>query len=474
MRRGLGARLLSCLALAHVPACAPADLGAEIARGTAPPAAPSVLFLIADDLRADAIGAFGNGDVRTPHIDRLVEQGFSFRAAYCMGARSSTVCAPSRGMLLSGKTLFHIPLDAHDAVDADPILPEVLRREGWTTFATGKWNNGREWFHRAFDRGDAIFHGAVGPHRELAVHHFDPSGRYDDGERYTLAGFSSSAFADAALGFFDWLDGQEAERPFFAWVAFTAPHDPRTPPAEYRALYDPDALALPANYAPVHPFDNGDLLARDELLASWPRLPEVVRAELADYYGLVTHMDAQIGRILAGLEERGRSERTLVVFCSDHGLSLGGHGLMGKQNLYEDAMRAPLVFAGPGVPQGSSEALVYLSDVFPTLCELAGVPIPQSVDGRSLVPVLDGRAAGVRDSLFTAYLDAQRAVRDERYKLIVYPEAGEAQLFDLERDPHELVDLAEHADHAERRGALLELLRAAQVEHGDPAPPVGR
>ena len=236
-------------------------------------------------------------------------------------------------------------------------------------------------------------------------------------------------------------------------------------------MYDPDALPLPGNFLEMHPFDNGDLAVRDELLAPWPRMPEVVQRHLADYYGMITHMDAQIGRILVALEDSGKLEQTLIVFLSDHGLSLGSHGLMGKQNLYEEAMRAPLVFAGPGVPHGSSEALVYLFDVFPTVCELLGVEVPASVEGQSLAGLFANPGAqgtGARDSIFTAYLDVQRAVRDERYKLIAYPQSGQAQLFDLERDPLEREDRFGDPELAEVRTALTERLFAWQAELGDP------
>lgn len=469
--------LLASLALACGPGIGsggPRDLGRPAApHSQAPAGAPSVLFLISDDHHADALGAFGNEHLRTPNLDRLVERGFSFRGAYCMGSTVAAVCAPSRAMLLSGKTLFHLEGSVYEQQDPDPILPEAARLAGWTTFATGKWHNGRPWFHRAFDRGDAIFHGGMGPHRELPLHHFDPTGRYPDDERYTSATFSSELFADATLAFLEWLGEQADERPFLAWVAFTAPHDPRTPPGAWRALYDPDAMPLPASFAEVHPFDNGDMMVRDELLAPWPRLPEVIQQHVADYYGMISHLDAQVGRILEALEERGRAERTLVVFLSDHGLSLGGHGLLGKQNLYEDSMRAPLVLAGPGVPHGSSEALVYLHDLYPTVCELLGIEVPDSVEGRSLVPLLEGRGTG-RESIFTAYLDVQRAVRDERFKLITYPQVGLAQLFDLERDPHELEDLFGQPEHEQRTLELVERLLAWQAELDDPAGRRGR
>jgi arylsulfatase A-like enzyme len=199
-------------------------------------------------------------------------------------------------------------------------------------------------------------------------------------------------------------------------------------------------------------------------------MPEVIQQHIADYYAMITHMDAEIGRILAALEETGRAENTIVVFCSDHGLSLGGHGLMGKQNLYEDSMHLPMMISGPGIEAGSSDALVYLFDLYPTLLGLLGVEVPKSVEGRSLVPILRGESTSVRDSIFTAYLDVQRAVRDDRWKLIRYPHAGVTQLFDLENDPHELADLGRSPEHAERVVRMTEELEEWQTALGDQAP----
>jgi arylsulfatase A-like enzyme len=150
---------------------------------------------------------------------------------------------------------------------------------------------------------------------------------------------------------------------------------------------------------------------------------------------------------------------------------LGEHGLFGKQNLYEfGGMHVPLVFAGPGIPQGRSEALVYLLDLFPTFCEFAGAPVPPSVEGKSLVPLIRGRTAKVREYLYTAYRDCQRAVRDDRWKLIRYPLVDQTQLFDLQADPHERNNLAADPAHAAKVAEMTALLRQAQREFGDEFP----
>ena len=161
-------------------------------------------------------------------------------------------------------------------------------------------------------------------------------------------------------------------------------------PKEYLDMYDPATISLPESYLPEHPFDNGELRVRDELLAGFPRGEDEVRRHIAAYYAMITHADAQMGRVLKVLEETGRAENTIIVFAGDNGLAVGKHGLMGKQSLYEHSIRVPLMMAGPGVPAGKrSEAFAYLIDIFPTLCELTGVPTPETVEGRSLVPAME-------------------------------------------------------------------------------------
>ncbi len=421
---------------------------------------PNVLFFFTDDQRRDTIRSLGNTYIATPNIDRLVQGGVTFTNCYVQGSMIGAVCKPSREMLMTGRTLFHIDTRV-------PLLPEVFRRAGYQTFATGKMHGARPYFNRMFESGDELFFGGMGSHTELMVWDYDPSGRYPRDRRHRIDGFSSEVFARAAIRF---LRQRDRSRPFFLYLSFTAPHDPRTPPEPFASMYRPSGMPLPANFMSLHPFHNGWMTGRDERLAPWPRTPEVIRQHLADYYGMITHLDAQIGHVLAELERNGDLQRTVIVFASDNGLAIGSHGLMGKQNLYEHSSGVPLVLAGPGIPRGQRrDALVYLLDIFPTLCELAGIDMPDTVEGKSLVPVIRGEFERVRETLYTAY-QVQRAVRDQRWKLIRYTHINKTQLFDLSVDPYELRDLSDdpaYRTHVER---LLSELRRWQERLDDPQP----
>jgi arylsulfatase A-like enzyme len=255
-------------------------------------------------------------------------------------------------------------------------------------------------------------------------------------------GFSSEIFCRAAEEF---IRGQSHDKPFFVCVALTSPHDPRTPPPAFRALYDAERIPLPDSFRPEHEFDNGELESRDELLAAHPRQPAEVRRHIAEYYGMISHHDAALGPVFAALQESGRLDDTIIVYVSDHGLALGAHGLLGKQNLYEHSVRVPLIIAGPGVPAGARHhGLVYSLDLFATLCELCGIGLPAEVDSRSLVSAFGGTRAYERESLGAAYMDCQRMIVEHRWKLIVYRVNGteRVQLFDLDNDPHEMRNLA--------------------------------
>lgn len=401
------------------------------------PTRPNILFLFTDDQRFDAVRALGNPEVATPNMDRLVAQGTSFTHATVQGSTVPAVCQPSRAMLMTGRTLYHAPRDCGEFV----TLPQHLREHGYATFGTGKWHNAPPSFARSFTAGAEIFYGGMSNHLEVPVHDFDPSGSYPAEARHVGESFSSELFSDAAI---DFLHRHDGTQPFFAYVSYTAPHDPRMAPREYAEMYDPRRVAVPPNFYPVHPFDNGEMVIRDELLAPFPRTPEIVQEHIAAYWAMITHLDAHLGRVLDALEETGHADNTIIVFAGDNGLAVGQHGLMGKQNMYEHSVRVPLVMAGPGIPAGArSDALCYLLDIFPTLTDLVDLPTPATVEGHSLAPIIRGETERIRENLFHAYMDKQRCVRDERHKLVEYftGDGRVTQLFDLVADPWEQANL---------------------------------
>ena len=268
-----------------------------------------------------------------------------------------------------------------------PLLPELLGRAGYVTFGTGKWHNGEASWLRAFQQGRTVMFGGMSDHTKVPVKDLGANGQLTAARVETT--FSSELFADSAIAF---LREQKGPAPFFAYVAFTAPHDPRQPPPAFRQAYYDSLPPLPANFLPQFPFDNGAMRGgRDENLGAWPRTEAMVRDQLAEYYGMVTHLDGQIRRILDALEASGHARDTIVVFAADNGLALGSHGLLGKQSVFEHSTRVPMMIAGPGVPAGgSSQAFSYVHDLFPTITGLAGVESPAGVEGTSLQPAVGG------------------------------------------------------------------------------------
>ena len=453
-----------------------------------PATRPNIVFFFTDDQRFDTIGALGNDAIHTPHMDRLVHSGVAFTHAHIPCGTSGAVCMPSRAMLHSGRTLFHLD-GAGQCIPTDhTTLGQALRANGYRTFGTGKWHNGPESYHRSFSDGDEIFFGGMADHWNVPAYHYDPTGRYDrvcpivdDPHRsnttrerrcdHVHAGRHSSELVCGAA--IDWLGAYDAHDPFFMYVSFLAPHDPRTMPREFLEMYDPDAITLPPNFMGGHPFDNGDLHIRDEMLAGFPRTPEETRRHLAEYYAMITHLDAHLGRVMTALEQKGVLDNTILVMAGDNGLALGQHGLFGKQNCYDHSVRVPLVFAGPGIPQDTrTDAFVYLLDIFPTLCELTGTPTPASVEGTSLAAAMRDPGTDVRDALYFAYTDKHRAVRDRHHKLIEYVVNGRhsmTQLFDLEADPWELDNLASDPAHADTLTRLRTRMAAYRDQWDDRA-----
>ena len=448
---------------------------------TSSKARPNVLFLIADDHRFQALRSNGDPVVQTPTLDALAARGVSFQSTYIHGGCSPAVCVPSRAAVNTGVNPFRAQVSSpgdgtprYSRVQSGEIRPdlatmgETFRRAGYRTFATGKWHNDKAAFHRSFGAAGNVFFGGMCDHARVPVQDFDQSGAYGNDRERIGAGDSTELFADAAIGF---LWAQKPAEPFFLYAAFTAPHDPRTPPEKHRKTYPVESIKLPPNHLAEHPFDNGELRIRDELLAAQPREAAEVKRHLAEYYGMISHLDEQIGRILVALGETGQAENTIVVYVADHGLSVGQHGLMGKQNLYDHSIRVPMILAGPGVPAGARpEGLVYSHALFPTLCELAGIDIPGTVETQSLTGAWQPGAVGA-ESVFTAYKNLQRMLRRGPWKLIEYTVPGEPprrQLFELESDQWEMRNLAEEPAQRQRVEGMSAELERKRSEFGAP------
>ena len=412
-----------------------------------PRSRPNILHIHADDHRADGLHALGTRPLYTPNLDALVARGTSFTNCYTMGSMSGAVCQPSRTMMLTGKSWLRIPAARTPLkeLDASTFLPRVMAAAGYQTFHVGKGGN-------EFTPGLQAFE------QNIVMNDHAPDQRRGSSERH----------ADAVLKF---LDERDKNKPFYIYLAPPVPHDPRVAAPEFMGRYSSKDVVLSPAFMPVHPFDNGEMTVRDEKLAPWPRTVEDTKQQIADYWACVTGLDHHVGRIITGLQREGQLENTIVVFSGDNGLSLGEHGLFGKQNLYEfGGMHVPLVIAGPGIPKGKTSAFVYLMDLLPTFSELAGAKTPEGVEGRSLVSVIKGKEAKVRDVLYTAYKNCQRAVRNERWKLIRYPLVNMTQLFDLSVDPLELENLADKPEYAARVREMTSLLEKEMQVYGDDAP----
>lgn len=445
-----------------------------IAREQANISKPNVLFLLTDDQCYDTIRSMGNEHIYTPNIDRLVEGGVAFTNAYIMGGSSPAVCAPSRAVLFSGRTLWNVENQGkwgYEISDKYKTLPQVFRENGYTTYGTGKNEPGRAGHYaRSFSAGDKIlFRGMTNDQYELPLCPFSVTGDYSKEHEVMHRGtHSAEVYADACIQFLE--EQADSTQAFFAYVAFQTPHDPRQSPAEYRAMYEDAEMPLPLSFQPKHSFDNGMLKVRDEELGGFPRTPRKVRGEIASYYAMVTYTDAQIGRILEALNKSGKMENTIIVLASDNGLAVGKHGLMGKQNVYDHALHVPLILSGPGIPKGETrEQLCYIYDIYPTLCERAGFTTPETVQFSSLNHLLDDAQASHREHLYFAFMDWQRAMRNDRYKLIEYCVKGKrhTQLFDLQEDPQEIDNLAANPEYASVLSELRSLLKQERVRLND-------
>ncbi|MBW7893340.1 MAG: sulfatase-like hydrolase/transferase, partial [Chitinophagaceae bacterium] len=352
--------------------------------------------------------------------------------------------------LLSGRSLYHLRKDGAYIPGSDITFPELFRHNGYKTFATGKWHQDHASFNRSFDTADNILFAGMNPLQSGGqfrpkLNHYDSTGAYN--QPFWGDHFSSVYFADAAVDFLK--KNRDSDQPLLMYVSFSSPHDPRTAPTWYGHSYAPSDVSLPGSFRPTPKIDNGELYVRDEMLLPYPRTEEAVKIELATYYSMVSEVDFQIGRIIDELKRAGKYENTVIVFAGDNGLNVGDHGLLGKQNCYEAAIRVPLIFSGKGIAKNRKmDQLVYLNDIYPTLCELVNIPIPKTVESVSLKKALGHQPAnfGGRDHVYFSYINLQRAFVKDGFKLIQYNVNGNhpVELFDLNNDPDELINLAEN------------------------------
>ena len=422
---------------------------------------PNILFIFADDQRADAIGISGNQHIKTPNIDTLAKNGIFFKNAYVMGGHHGAICAPSRAMLLSGKSLFNV----YDRLDGIETLPNYLTSKGYQTFATGKWHNGESSFEANFQEGEKIMVGGMSDHFKVPVMDLDKNQKLNN---LQTKGFSTDIFTDAAIKYLDRYNKSTQKKPFFCYIAFTAPHDPRSPMSSYSNIYAEDEIPIPENFKPLHPFRFDDLNVRDETLAPWPRTRKVIQSSLAEYYGLIQHIDDRIGDLVKHLKKYNLYKNTLIIYASDNGLALGSHGLLGKQNLYEHSTKVPLIISGPRIPKSyTSDALVYLFDLFPTITDYLQIEKPKDIDGKSLMNIIKQKEKKVRSNLYTVYRNTVRAIRNEKWKLIYYPQIGVSQLYNLEMDPQEINNLAANNFYKPKLEEMTVLLKSYKEKYND-------
>lgn len=420
-------------------------------------AQPNILFIFADDYAFDCLAAHGNTQIQTPNLDQLSKQSTHFTHAYNSGAWQGAVCVASRTMLQTGYQVWRAnKANLPRIVKDKQLFPQLMQQAGYETYFSGKWHVGakklceQSWenvvhvrpgmprqskarYTREFVKGeDSIW-------SPFAEEH---GGYWKDGKHW------SEVLADDAEGFI--AQAAKQDKPFMMMLCFNAPHDPRQAPEAYQKKYPYDSIEVPSNFAKEYPHDMGANKIRDERLAPFPRTPYSIQVNISEYYALITHMDDQIGRIMEALEKSGEADNTIVIFTADHGLAIGHHGLVGKQNMYDHSLRVPWLISGPGIPKGKKiNAPIYLQDAMATCLDIAGVEKPDYVDFESVMPMVNGDMSQARKDMYSCYVNFQRMVSDDKYKLIVYPQVEVELLYDMKNDPLETEDLSHNPEYAE-------------------------
>lgn len=446
---------------------------------------PNILFLLTDDQRFNTIHELGNEEILTPNLDELVKDSISMMNAYIPGGYTGAVCMPSRCMINTGRYLTSLVNNGEEVPTSHHLLGEMLKDNGYYTFGTGKWHNGPKAYTRSFTTGANAFFGGMWDHYNVPLCDYDPLGNYDNVINFVCNFFesnksiqincdhfipgkhSSEIVADTTIEFINNYDNEE---PFYCYSAFLAPHDPRIMPSFYKELYKDKKITLPINCMEKYPVAYDGTGMRDEDLTSYPRKEEDTIKELTDYYAMITHLDAQIGRIIQILKEKGLYENTIIILAGDNGLGLGSHAFMGKQNLYEMSLRIPLIMKVPGLGKNLRVTQpVFLMDIYPTLCELIQAEIPESVEGKSFISALEEKPFEGRTEMYYMMMDRARAVRSGDWKLAIYkdPKTGlkSTVLYNIKEDPYELKELS--LEYPEIVAKLTRRLFELRIENND-------
>jgi iduronate 2-sulfatase len=425
----------------------------------------NVLFIVADDLRANVLGCYGDKICKSPNIDRLAARGLLFERAYCQGL----ACGPSRISFLFSRYQGRGPVN----------LAQFFKAQGWYTARVGKI------YHMRVP-GDIIAGTHGGDIEESWTERFNCSGqeahtpgnyaclnqnifttelegRESTGMRHRMfvsvqyeGDGSDQPDHKAATKAIELL-GKHRDRPFFLAVGFVRPHYPMVAPKQYFDLYDWQDMILPEQRE--NDLEDIPKIGRASTQSSscgLAEFPDNQKRMWAAYYASVTFMDEQVGRILDELERLGLREDTAVVFTSDHGYHLGDHGFWQKFNLHEQATRVPLILSVPGYAAGRSGSLVELVDLYPTLTELAGLEQPEDLQGTSLVPVLTDSRHSVKDGALSL-LQKSHSWRTRDWAYLRYKDGSE-ELYDMRVDPGQFTNLASAPEHAERKQRLTTML----------------
>ncbi|MBJ2173248.1 sulfatase-like hydrolase/transferase [Aureibaculum sp. A20] len=440
---------------------------------------PNIIFLFSDDQSFKDVHTLGNKEVKTPTMDKLAEEGTTFTHTYNMGGWNGAICLASRAMVISGRSVWRaqeVSKLFRKNKELDKTWPRLMENAGYETYATGKWHISA--------KADSIFnhvgHVLPGMPGDSPEGYNRPQNENDTlwkpwkrefGGYWKGGKHWSEMIKDDAVSFID--SAATKEKPFFMYIAFNAPHDPRQSPKKYVDMYPLDSISVPESFMPMYPYAEtmgaGKNL-RDEKLAPFPRTEYSVKVNRQEYYALTTHLDDQLKDIINALEKQGLMENTYIFFSSDHGLSVGEHGLIGKQNMYDHSMRVPLMIVGPNIPKGKKIATdVYMQDVMATTLELAGIEKPEYVEFNSLVTQIDGTdSKGSYDAIYGTYeKKSQRMIRRDGYKLIVYPKSEKILLYNLKEDPQELKDIAAEPQSKEKIKTLFVELMELQKKMGD-------